>query len=105
MSRKTARRDIDLTGLPPLGEAEKADLAALAERPDSQIDYSDIPPLDEAFGARAVRGRFYRPVKTSTTVRIDSDVLEWFKRQGKGYQTRMNAALRREMLAALRKSG
>ena len=48
----------------------------------------------------AVRGRFYRPTKTSTTVRIDSDVLAWLRAQGKGYQSRINAILRREMLAS-----
>lgn len=40
--------------MPPLTDAHKAELAALAERPDSEIDYSDIPPLDESFWARAV---------------------------------------------------
>ena len=50
-----------------------------------------------------MRGRFYKPVKTSTTVRIDSDVLAWLRSQGRGYQTRINVILRREMLAALKK--
>ena len=48
------------------------------------------------------RGRFYKPIKTSTTVRIDADVLAWLRAQGKGYQSRINAILRREMLAATR---
>lgn len=43
------------------------------------------------------------PAKTSTTVRIDSDVLAWLRAQGRGYQTRINAILRREMLAALKR--
>jgi uncharacterized protein (DUF4415 family) len=46
-----------------------------------------------------VRGRFYRPVKLQIRPRIDSDVVHWLKAQGKGYQSRMNAILRREMLA------
>jgi len=39
-------------------------------------------------------GEFYRPIKKSVTLRIDADVLAWFKKQGKGYQTRINRALR-----------
>jgi len=50
----------------------------------------------------AVRGRFYKPVKRQITARVDADVLEWLKAQGKGYQSRINAILRREMLASLK---
>jgi uncharacterized protein (DUF4415 family) len=102
MSKKYVRYEIDPANLPPLTEEQKADLAALAARPDEDIDYSDIPPLDEEFWKNAVRNPFYKPTKTSTTVRIDSDVLAWLKSQGKGYQTRINAILRREMLASLK---
>lgn len=49
-----------------------------------------------------MRNPFYRPTKTSTTVRIDSDVLMWLRSQGPGYQSRINAILRREMLASLK---
>ncbi|TWB54558.1 uncharacterized protein (DUF4415 family) [Nitrospirillum viridazoti] len=91
-----------MADLPPLTEEEKAQLQALAERPDSEIDTSDIPELTEEFWKNAVRGRFYKPTKTSTTVRIDSDVLAWLRSQGKGYQSRINAILRREMLASLK---
>lgn len=87
--------------LPPLTEERKAELKALAEMPDSEIDYSDIPPLDDAFWKNAVQNPFYRPTKTHASVRIDSDVLEWLKRQGKGYQTRMNAILREAMIRSL----
>jgi uncharacterized protein (DUF4415 family) len=102
MNKKLVRYDIDLANLPPLTEAQKAELAVLAARPDSEIDYSDIPPVTEDFGKNATRGRFYKPTKTSTTVRLDSDVLDWFKRQGKGYQSRINAVLRREMLSSIK---
>jgi uncharacterized protein (DUF4415 family) len=54
----------------------------------------DAPPLDQAFwqGARVV---FPRPVrKKHTGLRIDEDVLAWFRAHGPGYQTRMNAVLR-----------
>jgi uncharacterized protein (DUF4415 family) len=86
--------------LPPLTKERKAALKALAERPDSEIDYSDIPPLGDAFWARAVPNPFFKPVKTHASVRIDSDVMTWLKSQGKGYQTRMNAILRDAMLAS-----
>lgn len=60
---------------------------------DEEIDTSDIPPLDETFFAEAEL-RMPQP-KPSITIRIDPDVLDWFKSQGKGYQTRINAVLRR----------
>jgi uncharacterized protein (DUF4415 family) len=100
MSKRLVRRDVDLARLPPLTEKQKAELEALAARRDSDIDYSEIPPLTAKFWTNAARGRFYKPIKTSTTVRIDADVLAWLRAQGKGYQTRINAILRREMLAA-----
>lgn len=100
MSKKFVKHDVDLVNLPPLTEKQKAELAALAARSDGEIDYSDIPPLTEDFWKNAVRGRFYRPVKQQLTVRVDRDVLEWLKRQGKGYQSRINAILRRAMLKA-----
>lgn len=102
MSKKIVKYDIDLAKLPPLTEKQTAELAALAARPDGEIDYSDISPLTEEFWKNAARGRFYRPTKTSTTVRIDSDVLAWLRAQGKGYQSRINAILRREMLSSLK---
>jgi len=103
MSKKIVKHDIDLANLPPLSEKQKAELSALAARPDGEIDFSDIAPLDEAFWKNAMRGRFYKPIKTSTTVRIDSDVLVWLRAQGKGYQSRINAILRREMLSSLKR--
>ena len=62
------------------------------------VDTSDIPPLTDEFFAQAVRNPYYRPLKQSTTVRIDADVLAWLRSQGAGYQTRINAILRRAML-------
>ncbi len=58
--------------------------------------------LDETFGQNAIRNPYFKPTKTPTTVRLDSDVLHWLRSQGNGYQTRINAVLRREMLSALR---
>lgn len=76
----------------------EAELKALANQSDDDIDYSDIPATDDAQWAEAVRGEFYRPLKTQASVRIDADVMEWLKRPGKGYQTRLNAILREAML-------
>ncbi|WP_204520211.1 BrnA antitoxin family protein [Silvibacterium dinghuense] len=89
-----------LETLPPLTQAQETSLKALAARPESEIDLSDIPELSEEQWKHARRGAFYRPVKRQITARIDADVLEWLKAQGKGYQSRINAILRREMLAA-----
>jgi len=88
--------------LPPLTEERIAELKALAARPDSEIDFSDIPELTAEQWKKGIRGRFYRPVKRQITARVDADVLEWLKAEGKGYQSRINAILRREMLAAHR---
>ena len=93
---------VNLAELPALTDAQKAELAARADLPDAAIDTSDIPDLPDEAWKDAVRGRFYKPLKTSTTVRIDADVLAWLRSQGRGYQTRLNAILRREMLAALK---
>ncbi len=91
-----------LETLPPLTEAQRVNLRALAARPDSEIDFSDIPELTDEQWKNAERGHFYRPVKRQITARVDADVLAWLKAQGKGYQSRINAILRREMLAAHR---
>jgi len=101
MKENVVRYTIDLSNPPPLTEAQKAELAALALRPETEIDYSDIPPLTEEFWKNAQRGRFYKPKKESTTVRVDADVLEWLKQHGKGYQTKINAILRDAMLRSV----
>ena len=80
-----------------LTKKQRKEIAALTNMPDREIDYSDIPATTEADWKGAIVGRFYRPLKHSTTVRIDADVLAWLKAQGKGYQTRINAALRAYM--------
>ncbi|MGH8337944.1 MAG: BrnA antitoxin family protein [Gammaproteobacteria bacterium] len=69
----------------------------LPRRGEAGINTSDIAPLSADFFAQAVRNPFYRPIKRSTTVRIDADVLGWLKAQGPGYQTRINALLRKAM--------
>jgi uncharacterized protein (DUF4415 family) len=106
MKKKDAdivRFQLDPADLPPLTEAQNAELEALKTHPDSDIDYSDAPPLSDDFWQGAERGRFYKPIKQQVTARLDADVLAWLKSQGKGYQARMNAILRREMLAAVKR--
>ena len=63
---------------------------------DSEIDTSDIPELGDDFFQEA---ELTVPVKKPITIRLDADVLDWFKSQGQGYQTRINTLLRRYMEA------
>ena len=75
----------------------KTDLNKVRALSDADIDTSDIPALDTDFFKSA---KLLMPAKKSSiTVRLDSDVLEWFRKQGKGYQTRINAVLRTYMKA------
>lgn len=73
---------------------QAAEIKALQALPDNQIDYSDAPSAMPEEWRDAVVGKFYRPIKQQLTLRIDADVVDWFKRQGKGYQTRINELLR-----------
>jgi uncharacterized protein (DUF4415 family) len=75
-----------------LPEESRRQLAALAAMAEEDIDTSDIPEVTDWSGAK--RGLFYRPVKQQLTLRLDADVIDWFRREGTGYQSRMNAALR-----------
>lgn len=75
-----------------LTDSQRRELQLLDTLPDEAIDTSDIPEITDFSGA--VRGRFYRPVKQHVTLRLDADLLAWFKAQGDGYQSRINAALR-----------
>lgn len=65
--------------------------------PDDEIDFSDIPPLDDALFATAELR--LPPRKEPITIRLDPDVLGWYRSFGKGYQTRINAVLRMYMEA------
>jgi uncharacterized protein (DUF4415 family) len=72
-----------------------AELAALARKRDEDINTSDIPEVKD--WSAAVVGKFYRPVKEAVSIRLDVDILTWFKGQGSGYQTRINEVLRKAM--------
>ncbi|MBX9897216.1 MAG: BrnA antitoxin family protein [Qipengyuania sp.] len=72
-----------------------ANLEEIAKMRDEDIDLSDMPEVTD--WSNAVRGKFYRPVKQQLTLRLDADVVHWFKTHAdgaKGYQTKINAALR-----------
>ena len=85
-----------------LTEKDKRELAKLAAMPDDTIDLSDIPEATEKFWKNAIRNPWYRPRKQQVTLRIDADVLAWLRRDGKGYQSRLNGLLRNAMLQQLR---
>ena len=74
-----------------MSKTSKTDWSRIDKMKDEKIDYSDIAELDEAFFKNA---EVRMPTKQSVTIRLDSDVLTWFKEQGKGYQSRINKLLR-----------
>lgn len=72
----------------------KTNVKRLKDMTDDNINLEDIPELDDDFFNEA---QLQLPTKQSVTIRMDRDVLVWFKSQGKGYQTRINQLLRRYM--------
>lgn len=80
----------------PLSRREQAELARLRDLPDDAIDTADIPEAPAENWVNARRGSLYRPLKQPVTIRIDADVLAWFrdKADGRGYQTEINKVLR-----------
>jgi uncharacterized protein (DUF4415 family) len=90
----------------PLTAAQKKELAALARLADDRIDTRSVPEARNWSGAK--RGVFYRPVKQQLTLRLDADVIAWFKNhapKGEGYQTDINHALREHVKRQVRKAG
>ena len=86
----------------PLTEEQMERMKAIADIPDSEIDFSDIPELTDEFFENAQEGMMYRLVTEQLTIRLDADILDWFKRHakdGKGYQTDINKALRAYVVA------
>lgn len=81
------------------GAKGKTDFKRLRQMRDADIDYSDIPKLGKSFWKTA---KLSMPEpKDRLTIRIDHDVVEWLKKKGSGYQTRINAILRSYMKAQL----
>jgi len=88
----TVKLTLEPGNLPPLTAQERAQLEAVAVMPDENIDYSDAPYRPDAVWIKAADQ--LPPTKKQITLRIDAEVLEFFKRTGKRYQSRMNAVLR-----------
>ena len=80
----------------PITEKQRRELQRLADRPDSEIDFSDAPQRSPQ-ASEVELGRFYRPIKLLVNLRVDAEVLAWFRGRGKKYQTYMNEVLRREI--------
>jgi uncharacterized protein (DUF4415 family) len=95
MKKESSENIVRVKGVPKLNDEQLAALHKLASTPDRDIDTSDIPEITDFSGF--VVGKFYRPVKETVTIRLDSDVLHWLKQGGKGYQSRLNTILRKEM--------
>ncbi len=70
----------------------KSDLNRIDALKDNEIDYTDSPELDDSFFSKTILTLPHK--KDSVTLRIDHEVLEFFKRQGPHYQTRINAVLK-----------
>ena len=77
-------------------------LAKLEALPDDQIDTVDIPEAPAENWVQARRGELYRPIKQPVTIRLDADILAWFKEHAAngGYQTEINRVLRRHVAEA-----
>ena len=83
------------TSKKPMTAKQKAELKVLAALPDAKINTAAVPEQKDWGGA--VRGLFFRPVKKQLTLRLDADLIDWFKTHApdsEGYQTRINKALR-----------
>ena len=79
----------------------RTDWKRVKAKTDRDIDLSDSPELTPRMFARAIVRRGLKPVprKAQLTLRVDQDVLEWFRKRGRGYQTKINALLRAYMEA------
>ena len=81
-----------------LTAVQQAEIDALAALPEDQINTKVLP--EQRDWSNATRGAFFRPVKRQLTLRLDADVIDWFKTHAaanEGYQTSMNSALRAHM--------
>ncbi|MEA3291070.1 MAG: BrnA antitoxin family protein [Pseudomonadota bacterium] len=78
-----------------LTKRQQNEIEKLAALPDEKIDVSDIP--EQADWETAVVGKFYRPIKHPVTMRLDADIIAWFRQRHPKYQTAINRALREYM--------
>ena len=88
-----------------LTDKQRGDLQSLEEMPEDQINTTDIPEILDWTGTK--RGVFYRSVKQQVTLRLDADIISWFKvhaQGGRGYQTDINRALREHVIRCEREA-
>ena len=91
--KNIVKRTLDLKKPPILSAEQKARLDAVASMPDERIDYSDAPHLPDAVWMKAAASELPNN-KQQITLRLDAEVLDFFKHTGKRYQSRINAVLR-----------
>ena len=77
-------------------------IANLKQKSDAEIDFSDIPEILD--WSKAIRGKFYRPNTEQVCIRLDAEVLAWFRNKEEKYQSAINSVLREYMLSKLPKS-
>jgi uncharacterized protein (DUF4415 family) len=77
-------------------DRQREALRKLGERPEREIDLSDVPEIRKIPKDAAV-GKFARPPQMRLTIRLDADVVAWLKTGGAGYQARINEYLREKM--------
>jgi uncharacterized protein (DUF4415 family) len=83
-----------------LNKKRKNQIAAIAAKKDADIDLTDMPEVLD--WSKAEIGKFYRPTKQPVTIRLDTDIINWLKSYGRGYQTRTNMLLRHAMKSSVR---
>ena len=90
-----------------ISHKSQTDLEHVDKLQDNDIDFSDNPEITPEMFAKAIVRKGLKPVgrKTQVTLRIDEDVLTWFKKQGTGYQTRINSLLKAYKEAHQNESG
>jgi len=105
---KLVKIEIDPMNPPALTEAQKRELLELEALGDQNIDFSDIPATADSFWLNARQNPYYRPVKQQLTLRLDADLIAWFRKHakdGRGYQSNINQALREYVEAREGKTG
>lgn len=91
---KRTQREYRVVDFPPLTDEERATLERLDKMPDSEIDFSDIPPSNPNGNGGFYYIQALKMPKTDIHTKIDNDTLAWLKQAGKGYQQRLNNVLR-----------
>ncbi len=97
---KPKKYKLDLEKMPSLTDAQRDEIAKLLELNDDQIDFSDAQETVHENWIHVQKSNFYRPIKQPVTIRLDSDVLIWFKEHAEkgGYQTEINRVLRQHVM-------